>query len=55
MPKILFYFIIIFSVVGLLRNNIHCPCSVACGMAHSMAIVDRTNISDRLDQVIPPK
>lgn len=25
--------------------------SVACGMGHSMVIVDRTNAADRLDQV----
>lgn len=25
--------------------------SVACGMGHSMVIVDRANVADRLDQV----
>lgn len=25
--------------------------SVACGFAHSMVVVDRTNVGDRLDQV----
>lgn len=25
--------------------------SVACGFAHSMVVIDRTNIGDRLDQV----
>ncbi len=31
------------------------PFSVACGMGHSMVIVDRTNAGDRLDQVIIQK
>lgn len=26
-------------------------CSVACGLAHSMVVVDRANVCDRLDQV----
>lgn len=26
--------------------------SVACGCAHSLVVVDRTEVSDRLDQVI---
>lgn len=26
--------------------------SVACGMGHSMVVVDKTNVGDRLDQVI---
>lgn len=30
-------------------------CSVACGMGHSMVVVDRTNVGDRLDQVIIQK
>lgn len=27
-------------------------CSVACGYGHSLVIVDRTNVGERLDQVI---
>lgn len=27
-------------------------CSVACGFAHSMVVIDKTNVEDRLDQVI---
>jgi hypothetical protein len=30
-------------------------CSVACGLGHSMVVVDRTNVGDRLDQVIIQK
>jgi hypothetical protein len=30
-------------------------CSVACGMGHSVVVVDRTNVGDRLDQVIIQK
>lgn len=26
-------------------------CSVACGFAHSLVVVDRTNVADQLDQV----
>jgi len=31
-------------------SNCH-DCSVACGFAHSMVVVDRTNVEDRLEQV----
>lgn len=27
-------------------------CSVACGFAHSMVVIDRTNVEDRLEQVM---
>lgn len=27
-------------------------CSVACGSAHSLVVVDRTSVADRLDQVL---